>query len=215
VEETCTRQEVFDAHDRVKRTRKAWLQWLVTFAQSPLDALSPTEVRTWKIGLLALQLSPGGRGIGFDDNTAVLPTDQELAAIHRLLHDAVRNILAKRPAYLGIVKADRTILFDGDLPYVSDLPLADEYSYEQLVRDAFVRLLEGVCERWKEAGHTQPFLKSCPAPKPHRREPCGTWFIGRQDQRHCSPQCQTRERTRQWRQKTRPHRGAHLTSANG
>jgi hypothetical protein len=170
------------------------VEWAVAYAQEDLGAMRPgrrEDVRQELRMYLASVV-----GLGSRDNMVELPTDEEMEEIRQALHEIVQSVLEKRPVPIGQYHATLELIpmTDEGRPYLLN---SGQHAMQkvELARYALATL---IAKLWAE-GHR---IKCCPALKPRAKagELCGRWFVGRPNQRFCSPRCQNRAGTRESRE---------------
>jgi hypothetical protein len=206
------------------RSDRDWLAWLLAFAQTPLDEQPSEAIKEAQVRFLTFLLTARGPGLGShgrwppgpteDDKPRYsLPSREEISAIHERLRTAIEHILAGQPHDFGhYAVRTRLVTFDG-VPWVIEEPedAITTRSYPDQVQWTFGRLLTHLSREWNahEHKHPLPYIRECPGPVPRQPGICGRWFVGRGDQRYCSPVCQNRGATRAARARqaeTRPKR---------
>ena len=185
----ASREDVLKRAAAVYPERKR-VEWAVAYAQEDLEAMRPgrrEDVRQELQMYLASVV-----GLGSYDGMVELPTDEEMREIRQALDEIVQSVLDKRPVHIGQYHATLELIpmTDEGRPYL----LNSGQHAMQKVELARYALATMIAKLWAE-GHR---IKCCPAMKPRAKagELCGRWFVGRPNQRFCSPRCQNRAGTR-------------------
>jgi len=123
----------------------------------------------------------------------IIPVEQQYLAIR--LTELIRSLPPGYKAEAALRRKDKATAFTiTDLPPNLRLPPKHTLSVElSLKGDLHVRALHNLAELLSTFGD---LLEICPDEK------CGRWFVrGRRNQVYCSPQCQTRVNTRNFRKR--------------
>jgi hypothetical protein len=132
------------------------------------------------------------RRVVFESGERVaLPSDGALHAARERFRSIIRSLIASNSAVIGhgVVRVTRT---------AKDARMTVEPPPSLRGSDAFVAIAaERLGQLLALEGHR---VKECPAPRTVGRKgdpvPCGGWFVGRPNQRCCSPTCANRDSTR-------------------
>jgi hypothetical protein len=185
----ASREDVLKRAAAVYPERKR-VEWAVAYAQEDLEAIRPGRREDLRQELQMYLASVVG--LGSYDGMVELPTDEEMWEIRQALDEIVQSVLGKRPVHIGQYHATLELIpmTDEGRPYL----LNSGQHAMQKVELARYALATMIAKLWAE-GHR---IKCCPALKPRAKagELCGRWFVGRPNQRFCSPRCQNRAGTR-------------------
>jgi hypothetical protein len=192
-----------DPEDVLKRAAEVYperkrIEWAVDYAQEDLEAMRPgrrEDVRQELKMYLASVV-----GLGSYDDKVELPSDEEMRDIREALHEIVQSVLDEHPVHIGQYHATLELIPMND----AGRPILYNTGQHAMTNVELARyaLATMIAQLWVE-GHR---IKCCPALKPRAKagELCGRWFVGRRNQRFCSPRCQNRAGTRVSR-KNREH----------
>jgi hypothetical protein len=185
----ASREDVLKRAAAIYPERKR-VEWAVAYAQEDLEAMRPGRREDLRQELQMYLASVVG--LGSYDGMVELPTDEEMREIRQTLDEIVQSVLDKRPVHIGQYHATLELvpMTDEGRPYL----LNSGQHAMQKVELARYALATMIAKLWAE-GHR---IKCCPALKPRAKagELCGRWFVGRPNQRFCSPRCQNRAGTR-------------------
>ena len=197
--QTVTFRGYLRAQRRIGASVEARLRWAVSqFAATELPT-RPAPRRARKEELLAFigltMFEPG--------KPKSLPSEEELSETHARFRQIIRSLTSEHRQ--AIIARGTVVVGCNAKRSWSTIDHTDE---DVVATDAAVTLGRLLARE----GHR---VKSCPAPVTVGKEdpePCGRWFVGRPNQRCCSPKCANRASTRAARfgQAIEQYRGAKI-----
>jgi hypothetical protein len=175
-------------------TRGEWLDWAMAFAQANLDRLMPGRRHDLRRQLKQFLMAQGPGVSGSPE--VPLPSEAQLRTAQRAFAEMIESILVGKAVHLGYYALEVRVSVRDGIPSLIEFLDIGALPDEGQAQYAFARLLSRVGRDFCDAGYEGPLIKACRAPKPRRKEPCGKWFVGRPNQRFCSPHCQNRAGSR-------------------
>jgi hypothetical protein len=193
--------------------RRRRLTWAVDFAQEDIEQLSPGRLYDLQCELRTFLLFGGG-SLPTSSGEYPLPTKEDLRATQTAWVQMITMLLEGREQEtLGVYHV--RVFFGGrhgrpsvmEVLQHASIPEQARYALGQLLRESEQDRIEAahhfpgestIGELLRPLEPEGPLIKACPAAKVRgsAQDTCGRWFVGRPNQRYCSPQCQNRAATR-------------------